>query len=54
MSESSTILKREVTATRIPQGEALTARFNKGLAELKKDGTLVKLSQKWFGADFTK
>jgi ABC-type amino acid transport substrate-binding protein len=36
------------------QGEALTARFNKGLAELKKDGTLVKLSQKWFGADFTR
>ena len=35
-------------------GEALTTQFNKGLAEIKKDGTLTKLSQKWFGADFTK
>ena len=36
------------------QGEALTALFNKGLAEVKKDGSLARLSQKWFGADFTK
>ena len=36
------------------QGEALNAQFNQGLAEIKKDGTLVRLSQKWFGADFTR
>ncbi len=36
------------------QGEALNALFNKGLAEIKQDGTLVRLSQKWFGADFTR
>jgi L-cystine transport system substrate-binding protein len=36
------------------QGGALTALFNKGLADLKKDGTLARLSQKWFGADFTR
>lgn len=33
--------------------EALRDGFNKALAELKKDGTLVKLSTEWFGADFT-
>jgi ABC-type amino acid transport substrate-binding protein len=37
-----------------PQGEALARLFNQGLAAIKQDGTLVKLSQKWFGADFTK
>lgn len=36
------------------QGEALAAQFNKGLAELKKDGSLARLSQKWFGADYTR
>lgn len=35
-------------------GEALARQFSKGLAELKKDGTLARLSQKWFGGDFTK
>jgi ABC-type amino acid transport substrate-binding protein len=35
-------------------GEALAAQFSKGLAELKHDGTLAKLSQKWFAGDFTK
>ena len=35
-------------------GASLAAQFSKGLAELKKDGTLAKLSQKWFGGDFTK
>jgi ABC-type amino acid transport substrate-binding protein len=34
-------------------GEALRNQFDKALAGLKKDGTLVKLSDKWFGADFT-
>jgi len=36
------------------QGTALTEAFNQGLAKLKQDGTLVKLSRKWFGADFTR
>ncbi len=36
------------------QGAALTEAFNQGLAKLKQDGTLVKLSRKWFGADFTR
>jgi len=36
------------------QGDALTGVFNQGLAKLKQDGTLVKLSEKWFGADFTR
>ncbi len=35
-------------------GEELKVKFDKALAELKKDGSLVKLSQEWFGADFTK
>ncbi len=35
------------------EGEALKEQFNKALVELKKDGTLVDLSLKWFGADFT-
>jgi ABC-type amino acid transport substrate-binding protein len=35
-------------------GEALVKKLNEGLAALKKDGTLARLSQKWFGADYTK
>jgi ABC-type amino acid transport substrate-binding protein len=27
---------------------------NEALASLKKDGTLSRLSQKWFGGDYTK
>lgn len=34
-------------------GKELKAKFDKALVELKKDGTLVKLSQEWFGADYT-
>lgn len=37
-----------------PEGEALVRKLNEGLAALKKDGTLARLSQKWFGADYTK
>lgn len=33
--------------------EELHNKFDKALLELKKDGTLVKLSTEWFGADFT-
>ncbi|MGA2082544.1 MAG: transporter substrate-binding domain-containing protein [Holophaga sp.] len=36
------------------QGETLMAQFNQGLAGIRQDGTLAKLSQKWFGADYTK
>jgi L-cystine transport system substrate-binding protein len=36
-----------------PKGEALKANFDQGLTELKKDGTLAKLSKQWFGADYT-
>jgi ABC-type amino acid transport substrate-binding protein len=36
------------------EGEALVKKLDEGLAQLKKDGTLVRLSQKWFGADYTK
>jgi ABC-type amino acid transport substrate-binding protein len=36
------------------QGEALVKKVNEALAAMKKDGTLTKLSQKWFGADYTK
>ncbi|MCV3740116.1 transporter substrate-binding domain-containing protein [Lentilactobacillus hilgardii] len=32
----------------------LKAKFNKVLQQLRKDGTLTKLSQKYFGADITK
>jgi len=35
------------------QGEELVKKLNQGLAALKQDGTLAKLSRKWFGADFT-
>jgi L-cystine transport system substrate-binding protein len=35
-------------------GEALAALFSRGLAELKQDGTLARLSRKWFAGDFTR
>jgi L-cystine transport system substrate-binding protein len=37
-----------------PEGEALVRKLDEGLALLKKDGTLSKLSVKWFGADYTR
>jgi ABC-type amino acid transport substrate-binding protein len=36
------------------QGEALARQFSQGLDQLKQDGSLAKLSQKWFGADYTR
>ncbi len=36
------------------EGEALARQFSKELAALKQDGTLARLSQKWFGGDYTK
>jgi ABC-type amino acid transport substrate-binding protein len=35
-------------------GEALIARVNGALGALKQDGTLSRLSVKWFGADYTR
>jgi len=37
-----------------PQGQALVKRLNEAIAALKQDGTLAKLSVKWFGADYTR
>ena len=34
--------------------EDLVEAINKGIAEMQKDGSLAKLSEKWFGADVTK
>lgn len=36
------------------RGDALVKRLDAALAEMKKDGTLAGLSQKWFGADYTR
>jgi len=35
-------------------GQQLKKQVDAGLKSLKKDGTLAKLSVKWFGADYTK
>jgi len=32
----------------------LKNKVNKALAEMKADGTLAKISEKWFGGDYTK
>jgi len=36
------------------EGEALVKQLDPAIAALKADGTLAKLSVKWFGADYTK
>lgn len=36
------------------EGEALVKKLDLALAALKKDGTLARLSVKWFGADYTR
>ena len=36
------------------ESEDLKNRVNKALSEMKADGTLTKISEKWFGSDFTK
>jgi ABC-type amino acid transport substrate-binding protein len=33
-------------------GASLKATFDAALAELKRDGTLLKLSNEWLGGDF--
>lgn len=35
----------------LPKGSALTPRVNEVIGELKRDGTLPKLYQKWFGVE---
>ena len=37
-----------------PEGEALVKRLDAAIAAAKQDGTLAKLSVKWFGADYTR
>jgi ABC-type amino acid transport substrate-binding protein len=37
-----------------PDGEALVKKLDAAIASAKQDGTLAKLSVKWFGADYTK
>ncbi|MND01515.1 Cystine-binding periplasmic protein precursor [compost metagenome] len=34
--------------------EELVKAINKSLDEMEKDGTLAKISEKWFGTDVTK
>ena len=34
--------------------EELRNEVNKALAEMRADGTLAKISEKWFGGDYTK
>ncbi|MDW2167547.1 amino acid ABC transporter substrate-binding protein, partial [Vibrio sp. 2099] len=36
------------------KGQKLQAEVNKALAEMRADGTVEKISVKWFGADITK
>jgi cystine transport system substrate-binding protein len=40
-------------AVALPKGSKLTPKVDKALADLQSDGTLVKISDKWFGADVT-
>ncbi len=35
------------------RGQALQVEVNKALAEMREDGTLAEISNKWFGADIT-
>ncbi|GAM54886.1 amino acid ABC transporter [Vibrio ishigakensis] len=35
------------------KGQQLQQEVNKALTEMRKDGTLTKISEKWFGADIT-
>lgn len=47
----STALDAYFLFPKTKEGEALRADINKALKEVKDDGTLLKLSQKYFGAD---
>lgn len=37
-----------------PEGDKMREAINKTIADMQKDGTLVKMSEKWFGGDVTK
>lgn len=52
-SEPVAINNTYVLIHRSQENEALAQAFDKALKELKADGTLAKLSQKWFGEDIT-
>jgi cystine transport system substrate-binding protein len=40
-------------AIALPKGSPLTPKVDKALADLQSDGTLAKISEKWFGTDVT-
>lgn len=53
------VLDKELTIEPIAIGlrkedSELKAKFDKALADMKQDGTLAKISNKWFGEDITK
>jgi L-cystine transport system substrate-binding protein len=52
-SEPVAINNTYVLIHRSQENEALAQDIDKALRELKADGTLAKLSQKWFGEDIT-
>lgn len=47
------VLDTENQAIALRKGSGLTEEINKALEDLKKDGTLAKISIKWFGEDVT-
>ena len=49
-----TVTKTPVYLTFRKDSEELKNRINKALSEMKADGTLAKISEKWFGGDYTK
>ena len=48
------VTKTPVYFTFRKDSEELKNKVNKALAEMKADGTLAKISEKWFGGDYTK
>lgn len=48
------LVPSHLVARRDPDGEALVRRLDGALAALRKDGTLSRISVKWFGADYTR
>ncbi|MGO8646501.1 transporter substrate-binding domain-containing protein, partial [Rhizobium ruizarguesonis] len=52
-SEPVAINNTFVLIHRSEENKALSADIDKALKELKADGTLANLSQKWFGEDIT-
>jgi ABC-type amino acid transport substrate-binding protein len=54
VGEPIALVPSHFVVRRGPEGEALVRKLDEGLAALKADGTLARLSVKWFGADYTK